>query len=461
MARYGRVARVFKNDKGFLTIMENNKLKVALICDFSNPKVQNHLKFQINILEKVARKIKKLPCEPTVLAAEHGVWISNAIAEFEKMSDEVELHVISPHGWIKGYFQEFEFNNIFYHFVLNEDGLIWKRLLHKVIPSLNYSNYLFNRKYIKKFIKKIKPDIVYMSGAENPHYSLSALDIPKSIPLVVHLQTLMNDPTFENNYPINHKRYLYRTQNELRVLQRADYIGTTVEKYIALIKHSLIPNSTTLAMRLAVGEDIKPDNTIEKKYDFVYFAANISKAVDLAIEGLGIIHKTNPDITLLVVGDYSEDYKNLTDKRINELNLTNSIVFTGRLPTHQDVLNTIQAAKYALIPLKIDIISGTIREAMACGLPVVTTITENGTPKLNERRETVLLSEIGNNQALADNMQRLLDNPDLVEQLKKNGAILMQECYSNYAAVQMQKNCLLAAYKHFKNEIPIPEEYLS
>ena len=441
--------------------MDNNKLKVALICDFSNPKVQSYIEFQINIFEKFARKIKKLPFEPTELAAEHGVWISNAITEFEKMSDEVELHVISPHGWIKRHFQEFELNNVFYHFVLNEDGLILQRLLHKLIPSSSFSNYKINRKYIKMFINKIKPDIVYMSGAENPHYSLSALDIPQSIPLVVHLQTLMSDPSFEKNYPIDHNRYLYRAQNELKVLQRANYIGTNVEKYINLIKKSLIPNSITLAMRLAVGEDIKPDNTIEKKYDFVYFAPNISKAVDIAIEGLGIFHKTNPNITLLVVGDYSEDYKNIIDKRIKELDLSDNIFFTGRLPSHQDVLNTIQTAKYALIPLKIDIISGTIREAMACGLPVVTTITENGTPKLNEKRETVLLSEIGNHQALADNMQKLIDNPDIANRLMQNGTLTMQERYSNYAAVQTQKNCLLAAYNHFKNGIQIPDEFLS
>ena len=271
----------------------------------------------------------------------------------------------------------------------------------------------------------------------------------------------MCDPSFERNYPIDHKRYLYRAQNELKVLKRADYIGTNVEKYIDLIKRTFILDSTTLAMRLAVGEDIKPDTTIEKKYDFVYFAANISKAVDLAIEGLGIIHKSNPNITLLVVGDYSEDYKNIIDKRIKELDLTDNIIFTGRLPSHQDVLNTIQTAKYALVPLKIDIISGTIREAMACELPVVTTITENGTPKLNEKRQTVLLSEIGNHQALADNMLKLINNPSLVEQLKQNGSLLMQERYSNYAAVQSQKNCLFAAYNHFKNGIPIPEEYLS
>ena len=51
---------------------------------------------------------------------------------------------------------------------------------------------------------------------------------------------------------------------------------------------------------------------------------------------------------------------------------------------------------------------------MAYGLPVITTITP-GTPKLNDNRESVLLSPIGNHQAMADNMIKLLENKDLVE----------------------------------------------
>ena len=98
---------------------------------------------------------------------------------------------------------------------------------------------------------------------------------------------------------------------------------------------------------------------------------------------------------------------------------------------------------------------------MACNLPVITTITENGTPKLNENRETVLLSDIGNHQALADNMLKLINNPKLVEQLIVNGKLLMQEKYSNNVAVKTQKQCLFAAYNNFKYGTQIPEEYQS
>ena len=441
--------------------MNNNKLKVALICDFSNPKIQKYIKLRMNRIEKIIRTIKNKSCDVKALNSEHAIWITNSIVEFEKMSDEIELHIISPYGFMKTYCQEFDLNMVHYHFFQNEDCIFWKKIINKLLSVSNNSQYKTNRKYIKKFINKINPDIVYMTGAENPHYSLSALDIPKSIPLVVHLQTLMNDPSFEKNYPIEHNRYLYRANCELKVLKRADYIATTVEKFVNIIKHGIIPSVITLAATLAVGEDIEINSNIIKKYDFVYFSANINKAIDLAIEGFGIASKINPSITLLVVGDYDYDYKLVIDKRLAELGIEKNVTFTGRLPTHQDVLNTIQSAKYALLPLKIDITSGTIREAMACNLPVITTITENGTPKLNENRETVLLSDIGNHQALADNMLKLINNPKLVEQLIVNGKLLMQEKYSNNVAVKTQKQCLFAAYNNFKYGTQIPEEYQS
>ncbi|MBR4678316.1 MAG: glycosyltransferase family 4 protein [Bacteroidales bacterium] len=442
--------------------MTKKKLRIALICDFSNFQVVSYLRLHTNLLEKILLKIKcGRVCDVQQLVNEHGIWITNAIKEYEKINNEIDLHVISPHAWMKNEIQEFEINNIHYHFFQNEEDIFLYKVIQHIIPSLRYSEYKRNRKYIKSFVDNIHPDIVYISGAENPHYSLAALDIPKDIPLVVHLQTLMNDSNFESNYPIEHARYVYRANNELKVLERADYICTSIEKFVNIIQKKLIPTAKILSAVLAVGEDVKKNSNIEKKYDFVYFAADISKAVDLAIEGFFILHKKKADLKLLIVGFYDENYKRILDEKIVKYNLKNNIVFTGRLPTHQDVLDAIQQAKYALLPLKIDITSCTIREAMACGLPVITTITENGTPFLNEKRETVLLSEIGDHQALANNMMKLIENPQLAESLKKNGELLLTEKYSNYMAVQSQKNCLFAAYYHFKYGIPISTELLS
>jgi glycosyltransferase involved in cell wall biosynthesis len=270
----------------------------------------------------------------------------------------------------------------------------------------------------------------------------------------------MCDPSFEKNYPISHDMYLYRSSVEVNVIKRADYIGSTIKKMKNVIVQDVKSDAVFLKSNLAIGEKIF-DKHVEKKFDFVYYAANISKAFDLALEGFAIAHERIPNITLLVVGAYDAEYKNKMDARIKELSLEKVITFTGRLPTHDDVLNKIRESRFALIPLKIDIISGTIRESMANGLPVVTTITDGGTPMLNETRETVLLSPIGDHEALANNMLRLLNDSELASRLKKNGYIRIQERYSNASLVQQQKRALLAAYENFTNGTPIPQDVLS
>ena len=125
---------------------------------------------------------------------------------------------------------------------------------------------------------------------------------------------------------------------------------------------------------------------------------------------------------------YIEEIK----KRMKELGLEDEVDFTGRLATHDDVIKEVRKARFAVLPLKVDLISGTIREAMANGLPVVTTITP-ATPQLNEKRGSILLSEKGDFKAMAENMCRLLEDENFAERIRQNAATTISEKYSNTA----------------------------
>ena len=167
---------------------------------------------------------------------------------------------------------------------------------------------------------------------------------------------------------------------------------------------------------------------------------------------------TDQLLVTIVVGDYDEDFKLQLDARIAELGITDNVVITGKLQTHDDVIDEIKKARFALLPLKIDFISGTIREAIACGLPVVTTITA-GTPTLNEKRESVLLSTIGDHEALAANMIRLIDSEDLSDKLIANGLETIDEMYGNKAMALKLRDVYKALYAKFTEGKEIPEEF--
>lgn len=402
------------------------KIKVVWVCEFSNSQVREHLKFAKWTPLAVYRRLKGKEGY-----YDFDVWNTNAIREFEEFND-IELHVIAPHLGILG-IQHFAINGVNYHVFHSENDTIIERIKGRLLNCLKVG-YPKNTKIIGYLIEQIKPDIVHYIGAENPHYSESALSLPKGIPMIVSLQTLMCDPDFKRNYPISQASYDYRSNIEIAVIKRADYVATKVEHFRAIIRQQIKENVQFLDMILAVGEKVNVTSTIDKQYDFVYFAADISKAVDFAIEAFAIAKRKHSGISLHVIGGYDETLMNEIKLQLERLGLTEGVDFTGKLPTYDDVIFEIRKARFALLPLKIDLISGTIRESMANGLPVVTTITP-ATPHLNVKRECVLLSEKGDFEAMATNMCKLLENEKFVEQLRANAILTVQEMYDNRAAM--------------------------
>ena len=416
-----------------------SKLKVVWICHFSDAKTRVHIRFSRFYFKRIIKILLGKPADKWI---DFAVWNSNAIKQFESFKD-IELTIIFPHQGIKGKSQRFVINGINYVCFRSEDDHFWpyfkKRFLYK--PNLYFFK---NREFVRNTIEELKPDIVHVIGAENPYYSITVLEIPKTIPSIMSLQTLLSDPDFVSNYPITKDEYLFRAGIEAEVIRHCRYIGTTITKFRDIIRRDIKPDAIFLDTRLAVGVEID-DTTSEKQFDFVYFAGNINKAADYAVEAFAIAYTYNPQLTLNISGYYSEDYKHFLDNRIAELGIKNNVFITGEKDSHDDVLNQIKKSKFALLPLKIDIISSTIREAMACGLPVITTKTP-ATPSLNDEYESVLISEIGDYKGMADNMIRLVNDLEFEEKLRENGFKTVNKMYNNNIMMNTMKDAYYRIY---------------
>ena len=424
---------------------KKDKIKVVWIAVFRNSEISNVLQSHRSILYRMANS--------NFSQTDSAQWVTNGIKEFKKY-DDIELHVITYASNLNKRVVNFTIDGIYYHIYNSTLYSITGRLRRKL--GMKDPEHTSDRKVIKKIVADINPDIVHVIGAENPEYSLSALDAPKDKPLLVSLQTLMSMPGFFENYPISKESYEYRSSNELKVIKRADYICTRSGVYKKFLSENLCKDAIILNMGIAGGVDSALDPSIEKKYDFVYFANNISKAFEDALECFAIARKTHPQITMDVIGSYSEAFMQKMMVRITELGLNDSITFEGRLATHNDVMRGIQKSRFALLPLKVDLISGTIREAMRHGLPTLSTITP-ATPSLNINRESILLSETGDYEKMAANMCRLLDDARLVQQLSENGIKTIEERYSNSAYMEQWRKGYYEVLEHFHSSTPFSE----
>lgn len=430
--------------------MENKKLRVVLLCHFSWQSIRDKMPLKSFTVENFCRKIIGLK---ELCYVDRGLWNLNIIGSLEQ-EKEVELHVIAPHVGLKKKVFEFSVNNTTFHFYRPEMPFPWN-FFERTFYKKQYKEFPRTRKVVKKIINKINPDIVNLIGAENPYYSITALDID-DIPVILHCQTVYANPDRKSKTGTVDK---YRWNLEIELFRKIKYIACTGRMYYDLIK-GYAPNAV-LFPRTWPGAKFPEIKDQPKKYDFAYWARmlNKNKGFDNAIEAIGIVAKKHPDIKVIAVGSWDGD-KELYEQRIKELGIEKNIEIHPSFPDYTEMLQYVKQAKFALLPIKMDVLSGTILEALRMGMPVVTSRT-SGTPSLNEKLQTVLISEIGDNEGLARNMIDVYENTELAESLKSNAEIYITELDEKNAH---NIDIMVAQYKavisHYRNEIPIPQELL-
>lgn len=421
------------------------QIKVVWICSFSNSEVREELKKKTSFLSRIFHK----------KYFDSAQWNTNAIKEFENIK-EVDLHIICPVRGIRASCVNYDKKGIHYHFFRDEYSNVIKRFLR--LFNRYSAEYRGNRRSVKKLVDSIKPDIVHLIGAECFHFSKSILEIPNNIPIIAQLQTLVHDPTIIALYK-NRKKFInYRIISEQSVLERADYIGANELHYKNIIYKYVDKNACMINIGLALAEPIDISEC-EKTFDFVYFASSIKKAGDIAIEAFGEAFKKNPKITIDIIGGYDVAYKQHIDSLVKKLNIEDAVTFEGKLHTHEDVINQVKKSRFALLPIKADTISGTIRESMSLGLPVVTCITD-GTPLLNMKRESVLISPFGDIALMSQNMLKLVNDDSFASTIRCNAFKTVSELYDNKAMMKRWVYAYNSCINNFYHGSNLPDDLL-
>lgn len=428
------------------------KIKVVWICHFSNKATRDRLKlsktrFLYRLIKKITGKEAK-----NLDYKDVAPWVSILIEEFEKFYD-VELHVISPQVGLRGLTSEFEINGVYYHFYNPDISLFLSQLIKNVKVWLKLQP---GSLIVKRFLNKIKPDIVNLIGAENYYHSCVVLDI-KDVPVVVTCQTIYTNPQrlkFDPNAN-NTKNWAI----DLLIQQQKKYFACGGRMHRDLLLNNnpdAIVFNGYLPSRMPGG--IEEQN---KEYDFVCFAAGHggNKGTEDAIMAIGLVKAFKPDIKLNIVGRCSPDVRIALDKLIEEKDVVNNVIFHGYFQEHTDMFRQVLKSRFALLPVKMDIISSTTREAMFLGLPVVTYKT-SGTPLLNREKECVLLADIGDIHKLAENMISLLKLDALAEKLSKNAQEYIHINFNNKKEAQKLKYIYQAVIDHHTNGTVIPEDLL-
>lgn len=396
-------------------------MKILLIAGFSNAEIRERLSF--NKSNKPLQTLLRIFGIPQRFAdfKDHAPWVTNIINNLES-KDNIELHVAGPHIRLAKPIEEFKIRGVTYHFFRSE-LTSFLRLIgnYKIWRRLQRSTY-----YTKKILDKVKPDLIIQSGTENLTTCVSILSSDK-YPRLCLCQTVFND----SNIPKDTRQNKMKADLEAEIFQKIDHIGVYCTKHYQLLQ-GLNYRGHIYWYRYPPAQNVENNTNIEKKYDFVNFALNHGslKGTQDSIQAISLLKKDFPQITLNIVGGVSPSLRNELDAMINELRLTDNVIFTPLFEQQTDLFRHVQQSRFAVLPCKNDYTSGTMTQSMMLGIPLVVYKTA-GTPNYNTDNECVLIAENGDVNGLAEHMRTFITNPEKAEILRTNACSYIEESNNN------------------------------
>ncbi len=144
------------------------------------------------------------------------------------------------------------------------------------------------------------------------------------------------------------------------------------------------------------------------------------------VMAIDVVSKLNdPKSELCMVGADTDGTKELVDKRIQELKLSSQVKLTGRL-LKDEWIKLSENYDVFINTTTIDNMPVSVIEAMALGLPVVST-NVGGIPYLMENKKTGILVQSNNVEEMTKAIQELLGNAEYTKSLSLNARKMVED----------------------------------
>lgn len=251
----------------------------------------------------------------------------------------------------------------------NEDGLItyrlhgWNIFTMRGMLGINFwvkqSLNLFE-KYIKK---EGIPDIIHVHSAI--YGGLVAVEIKKryGIPFVIteHSSSVLQDELRAHDIPILKEVYA----NANKIISVGEALKKSIKKYTNN-EVEVIPNIVDISRF-----SISPDNSKNDIFTFISIChLKDNKNVDLTIKAFSEVLKVYKHSKLIIVGDGPE--KSNLIEIAKDRNIIQQIDFVGAI-SREKLNDYINKADAFVLPSKYETFGIAYIEALACGLPIITT----------------------------------------------------------------------------------------
>ncbi|MDP3948201.1 MAG: glycosyltransferase [bacterium] len=255
------------------------------------------------------------------------------------------------------------------------------------------------------------------------HYYLSGL-IGLKIKKKLHIPMFMTFHTLAlMKNLVERKEDYQRIKSEFVLVKNSDKIIATSETDLEYI-HTLYDSPLKKISILTPGIDLAVFKPTEKKlakksigaslnHKLILFVGRIVplKSIDVLLYAIKILVKKNPELTicLWIIGEESKEARRLVLLR-KILKIEAFVKFVGKMD-HRKLPNYYNAAEVLVLPSQYESFGITALEAMACGVPVITTDV-TGVSHLLDKKHSPLLTSANNPIMLARKINHLLTDAD-------------------------------------------------
>lgn len=272
------------------------------------------------------------------------------------------------------------------------------------------------------------PPAVKKYGIDVLHCTANTAPLNSSAPIITTLHDIIYLEKLNLTQGSMYQRIgnLYRRWNVPRTVKKSKII-TTVSNFERqrILDHFDLPEEKVVTVYNAVGAHFKKitdENELERvklKYnlpnEYLFFLGNTDpkKNVRGVLAALAILKQQGKLRLPIVMPDLDSLYLNQLLSDLKAPDLANDVILCGYIP-NIEIPAVYSSAVLFLYPSLRESFGIPLLEAMACGVPVVTS---NSSPMTEVAGNAALYAEAANPESIAENIDMLLNNEQYRQQL--------------------------------------------
>lgn len=298
-------------------------------------------------------------------------------------------------------------------------------------------NKYLKTKYILNTLNSIKPDIIF----EMLYYPIPYLVLYR----IKNKNTLIIGSE-RNNPKKRNKKIIEKILSKFAPNFCDGYIFQTIkvkEMFSKEIQNKsiVIPNAVSNPYINECYNKVEKEKVISN-----VGRLNYQKGQDILIKAFKIVNQKFPEYKLIIYGEGIE--RAALEKLIEELNLKDRVILAGK---KENVIKEITRSEIFVFSSRYEGMPNALLEAMACGLPCISTDCVAGPSEIIKDNENGILVEIDNIEQIAEKIIYLIENKSIAEKIGLEAKKVLKE-YSKDKIFNMYYNYFVEVYKRGKKK---------